>query len=164
VNHSTNRSTPLPLVLSLLLLFSCTLIAQDNLPGSAAAPASFGPFPGFRTSSDKPSSERWNLTSPSLPLLPQVFGSNPSGSNAPKQPNWARRHVILLSGLAMTGAGSAMMATGGNSQASGCLAAGINGAIECTTVPTWGSGRHIGGLLLVCAGVPIAIWGLFKHH
>ena len=229
VNHLTKRSTLLPLVLSLLLLFSSTLIAQDNLAAPMAAPASFGTFPGFRTSSDRPSSVRWNLTNPSLPLLPQVLRSNPlsglfvkthasdaeastavansaalrlapspfqissnspnsmswaraslplshlaqasgsnpspaSGSNPPKRPNWARRHALLLSGLALTGAGSAMMATGGDTQASGCLAVPPYGDVECTTVPTWGSGRHIGGLLLVSAGVPVTIWGLFRHN
>lgn len=229
MNHLTKRSRLVPLVSSLLLLLSSALIAQDNLPGPAAAPESFGTIPGFRTSTDKPSADRWNLTSLPFPLLPQVLGSNAqsghyvktpasdreastavanyaalrlipspfqissdspnsirwapvslpisllpqasgsntsqaSGSNAPKQPNWARRHVLLLSGLAMTGAGAAMVATGGDTQASGCLAAGINGAIECTTVPTWGSGRHIGGVLLLSAGVPVTIWGLFKHH
>lgn len=103
----------------------------------------------------------------SLPaLLPQASGSDTSQasrSNAPKQPNWARRHALLLSGLALTGAGAALVATGGDTQASGCLAAGPYGSVECTTVPTWGSGRHIGGVLVLSAGVPLAIWGLFKH-
>ncbi len=229
MNHLAKRSTLVPLVSCLLLLFSSTLFAQASLPGPAAAPESFGTFPGFPTSNDKQSSDRWNLTSLPLPLLPQVLGSDPqsghyvntpasdreastrvadyaalrltpspfqitsdspgsirwapaslpfsllpqasgsntsqaSGSNATKQPNWVRRHALLLSGLAMTGAGAAMVATGGDTQASGCLAAGPYGAVECTTVPTWGSGRHIGGVLLLSAGVPVSIWGLFKHY
>lgn len=229
MNHLTKRSTLVPLVSSLLLLFSSALIAQDNLSGLAAAPESFATFPEFQNSSDKTSSDGWNLTSHSLPplldvlgsntrsghyvktaaadreastavanyaalrlthspfqissdspssirwapasfrnsLLPQASGSDTtqaSGSNVPKQPNWARRHALLLSGLAMTGAGAALVATGGDSQASGCLPAGINGAVECTTVPTWGSGRHIGGVLLLSAGVPVTVWGLFRHQ
>jgi hypothetical protein len=82
----------------------------------------------------------------------------------PHGPGWARRHLLLFAGLAMTGGGAALVAGGGPGQASGCLAAGPYGQIECTTVSTWGmSGRHIGGLLLLCVGVPVAIVGIFKH-
>jgi hypothetical protein len=226
VNHLAKRSMLVAVVASLPLLFSSTLIAQDNLPGPTAAAESFSTLPAFRPASEKISSARWDLTSLPNPLVPvslasntaggyyfkvsaldretatavanyaalrlppspfQVSSTNPSsirvpaslpssmpqasgsdtsrasGSNAPKQPNWARRHALLLSGLALTGAGGALVATGGDTQASGCLAAGPYGEVQCTTVPTWGSGRHIGGVLLLSAGVTLAIWGLFKH-
>ncbi|MGO9271190.1 MAG: hypothetical protein ACLQOO_13195 [Terriglobia bacterium] len=82
----------------------------------------------------------------------------------PHGPGWARRHLLLFAGLAMTGGGAALVAGGGPGQVSGCLQAGPYGQIECTTATTWGaSGRHIGGLLLLCVGVPVAIVGIFKH-
>jgi hypothetical protein len=95
--------------------------------------------------------------------LPQQPTTTPT-AQIPHGPGWARRHLLLFAGLAMTGGGAALVAGGGPGQASGCLAAGPYGQIECTTVSTWGmSGRHIGGILLLCAGVPVAILGIFKH-
>jgi hypothetical protein len=82
----------------------------------------------------------------------------------PHGPGWARRHLLLFAGLAMTGGGAALVAGGGPGQVSGCLQDGPYGQTECTTATTWGaSGRHIGGLLLLCVGVPVAIVGIFKH-
>jgi hypothetical protein len=99
-----------------------------------------------------------------VPQSQQQPATPPGGQTTTHNSGWARRHVLLLSGLAMTGAGAALVAGGGPGQVSGCLPAGPYGQIECTTATTWGaSGRHIGGLLLLCAGVPLSIVGIFKH-
>jgi|ERR1700691_431725 len=104
-----------------------------------------------------------------LPLAfapePQQGSGGPAAQTPPKEGNWVRRHAVLLAGLAMTGGGAALMATGGPGQFTGCLNAGPYGQTECTTASTWGaSDRHIVGILLVCTGVPTAILGLIKHH
>jgi len=107
-------------------------------------------------------------------LLPAFFPEPPQSRSqpsalpdqapAPKKTNWARRHAVLLTGLVMTGVGAGLVATGGPGQVSGCLAAGPYGSVECTTASTWGaSGRHISGVVLLGAGLPVAIWGLIKH-
>lgn len=80
------------------------------------------------------------------------------------KPGWARRHLLLFTGLALTGGGAALVAGGGPGQGTGCLQAGPYGQFECATVSTWGlSGRHLAGLGLLCVGVPVAIVGIFKH-
>jgi hypothetical protein len=121
----------------------------------------------FQISSANPSSIRWISTRLPIALSPQSSGANtPQASrpNPPKQANWARRHALLLAGLAATGAGAALMATGGNGQGTLCGPYGPYGSVECATASTWGfGGQHIAGILLVCAGVPVTIWGLFKH-
>jgi hypothetical protein len=96
---------------------------------------------------------------------PQQGPGRPAAQTPPKESNWFRRHAMVLAGLAMTGGGAALMATGGPGQFTGCLNAGPYGQTECTTASTWGaSDRHIAGILLVCTGVPVAILGLIKHH
>jgi len=98
---------------------------------------------------------------------PQPPRQQPAATPAaqlPHGPGWARRHLLMFAGLAMTGGGAALVAGGGPGQVSGCLQAGPYCQTECTTATTWGaSGRHIGGLLLLCIGVPVSIVGIFKH-
>jgi hypothetical protein len=140
----------------------------------------------FKSQGAIPSSGVWDSARLALPFsrpaslggapvvsgMPLAFAPEPqqsSGRSAaqtpPKEGNWVRRHAVLLAGLAMTGGGAALMATGGPGQFTGCLNAGPYGQTECTTASTWGaSDRHIAGLLLACTGVPIAILGLIKHH
>lgn len=150
--------------------------------------ANRGTFSPLQISTTKPGSVRLTSASLLLAFSPQLSGNRslmsgiplafspaanqspslpstlPAQAPAPKQANWARRHALLLSGLAMTGAGAAMVATPGTGQISGCYASGINGAVQCTTVSTWGgSSKHIAGILLLGAGLPVAIWGIFKH-
>ena len=103
--------------------------------------------------------------SPEPPQSSNKPHAAPVGTPEPVKPGWARRHVLLLSGLALTGGGAAMVSTGGPGDLTGCLHSGINGQLQCSTVSTWGgSGRHISGILLLSAGVPITIWGLFRHQ
>lgn len=102
--------------------------------------------------------------SPLPPQSPSQASARAVQAPKPKKANWARRHALLLTGLAMTGGGAALMATGGPGQFSGCLQSGPYGEVQCSTVTTWGaSGRHIGGVLLACAGLPLTIWGLVRH-
>lgn len=108
----------------------------------------------------------------SSPLPPQSSGQAPAPTvqaSAPKEPNWARRHAMLLAGLGMTGAGMALMATGGPEQSNGsCITGGaIGGGVICTPPgPVWLGHQRLAGLLLVIPGVPLAIVGvvhLFQH-
>jgi hypothetical protein len=121
----------------------------------------------FQISNASPSSIRSIPTGLPIALSPQSPDANTPQAprpDPPKQANWARRHALLLAGLAATGAGTALMATGGNGQGTLCGPYGPYGTVQCATASTWGfGGQHIAGILLVGAGVPVAIWGLFKH-
>jgi hypothetical protein len=165
----------------LFVLVSSLLGAQENLPGVAAAAEAYPAASGGSVSSggwdsarlSPPYSPQASLAGPSIVSgMPLAFvpepRQSPGGSAAqtpPKEGNWVVRHAVFLAGLAMTGGGTALMATGGPGQFSGCYNAGLYGQPVCATASTWGaSGRHLAGLLLVCAGVPTAIIGLIKHH
>lgn len=88
----------------------------------------------------------------------------PNATTGGKKAGWARRHALLLTGLAITGGGAALLATGGPGQASGCLNAGPYGQLECTTVTTWGaSGQHIAGILITGLGATPMFWGMLRH-
>jgi hypothetical protein len=128
--------------------------------------AALAPSP-LRIADANPASIGWIPARLPLAFPPQASGANtPQASvpNPPKQPNWARRHTLLLMGLAATGAGAALMATGGPGQAALCGPYGLYGSYQCTTGSSWGfSSQHLAGILLVSAGVPLAIWGLIRH-
>jgi hypothetical protein len=153
-----------PLHLSLICLLAGNLAAQDaQSSANTGNPAISQAFVNRTLFRSPP------ISGTALAIFPELEFSQQQPAAPPpvqpqRRPGWAARHVLLLTGLVLTATGAGLVAGGGNGQASGCLAAGPYGQVECTTVQTWGaSGRHIVGLALLGAGVPLAIIGIFKH-
>jgi hypothetical protein len=102
---------------------------------------------------------------PQSGATPSKPPTSPSQAKAANRPNWFRRHAVLLTGLAATGGGAALVAGGGPGTVNGCLAVPPFGQVQCTSATTWGaSGRHIGGILLLSLGVTLDLVGLITHH
>lgn len=96
--------------------------------------------------------------SPSKPSAAPVPGPGP------KQPGWAKRHSTLLAGLALTGAGTAMLATGGPGQSNGSCSYLSGVGTYCQPPgPIWLGKQRFAGLMIDLIGVPVTIIGLIKH-
>jgi hypothetical protein len=133
---------------------------------------------------------RWLVTGLPIALSPQVSwtraGLLPDGPRAgspepaqspggpsgapvqgppPKNENWVRRHAALLAGLAMTGGGAALVATGGPGPIqSYCIGPSPTGPVCTPPGPVWLGTQRLAGVLLMGVGVPVAIVALIKHH
>jgi hypothetical protein len=103
--------------------------------------------------------------SPEPTQSPGGLSGTPVQAPPPKNENWVRRHAALLAGLAMTGGGAALVATGGPGPVeSYCIGSGPTGPVCTPPGPVWLGAQRLTGVLLMAVGVPVAIVGLIKHH
>jgi hypothetical protein len=92
------------------------------------------------------------------------FSAPPSRAPAVRRPSWARRHSLLFVGLALVGAGAALVATGGPEQSQGgCSYLPSVGTYCQPAGPVWMGHQRFAGVLIGGLGVPVAILGLLKH-
>lgn len=104
-------------------------------------------------------------------ISPATTGADPgqpsaASSRVPagRRPSWARRHAVLFVGLAMVGAGAALVATGGPEQSQGgCSYLPSVGTYCQPPGPIWLGHQRFAGVLIGGVGVPVAILGLLKH-
>ena len=138
---------------SVFLLVSSILMAQaeqQNLPMPAVA---LFQTPGRLASSPSSVTQLNLLLRPRLPIAfaPQSSGGNmppPSGANAPNQPSPVRRHRLLLAGLVITGAGAALVATGGPGHSNGsCFTSGPASGLCVPPGPVWLGNQRFAGVL-----------------
>jgi hypothetical protein len=88
----------------------------------------------------------------------------PSRVPAGRQPSWARRHAVFFVGLALVGAGTALVATGGPEQSQGgCSYLPSVGTYCQPPGPIWLGHQRFAGVLIAGVGVPVTILGLLKH-
>ncbi len=130
--------------------------SPENRSFNFSAGAGFGKYTAGRA---------YLQTLPSTPVGSQTQPIQPPAHvAAANTPSWPRRHAAFFAGLALTGAGAALIATGGPEQGQGgCFNLPDVGPYCQPPGPIWLGHQRLAGVIVAGVGVPIAIIGLFKH-